>query len=475
MKVVFVDLSDRLSDSHGIGSLIAVLKNTGVIPEYINSKNWNKICKEIDRFAFDLILYSAFSCEVEEYSRFDRFLKSRFKITNNRCQLVSLIGGPGPTYDPFFMTSGTTIDAACIGEGELALCDFIASTFKDGRNIVLNGRGADGHAFRKAMFVDLDSLPFPDRELIYNRNHLLRDMPSKQFLAGRGCPYDCSYCFNGTLKEMFSGCGPYVRKKSVEYLLEEIRYVKTRYGLKRVVFSDDTFVLGEKWLTEFCERFPKEIGLRYNCSVRPNLVTGDLVRMLKESGCAEVMWSIETGNENYRKTILQRNISDKDISSAADLMHKHGLSFRLGNMIGLPGESIKDMYDTIRMNINAKPRLGYTAIFMPYPGLKLTQYAIENGYYDSASQLPDNPFVCTLLNYSAKDKSRIIRIANLFPFLVRWPFLLRFKNVLEQTPFWLVRLVFKFYFSKQLSKGYFEKVNLLFSIRMVIRLFKRCI
>ena len=104
---------------------------------------------------------------------------------------------------------------------------------------------------------------------------------------------------------MFKGCGATIRKKSVDYLLEEIKDVKRRYPLKVVVFQDDTFILKRDWLLEFCERFPKEIGLPYTCNIRANLIDEETIKILKKGDCACVYWSIESGNDAIRNNLLK--------------------------------------------------------------------------------------------------------------------------------------------------------------------------
>ena len=90
---------------------------------------------------------------------------------------------------------------------------------------------------------------------MYENDYVLRNMPNKQFLAGRGCPYMCTYCHNNIQNTMFKGCGATIRKKSVDYLLEEIKDVKRRYPLKVVVFQDDTFILKEIGCWNFANAF----------------------------------------------------------------------------------------------------------------------------------------------------------------------------------------------------------------------------
>ncbi|MDD5482214.1 MAG: radical SAM protein [Kiritimatiellae bacterium] len=297
-------------------------------------------------------------------------------------------------------------------------------------------------------------------------------MPSKQFISGRGCPFNCTYCFNHQYRAMFKGCGQYVRKKSVDYLFAELAQVKQRYGLQNVAFSDDTFIIDKKWFAEFCARFPKEVGLTYNCSVRANLVDEDVARMLSESGCAGVMWSIETADIKLRNEVLRRAISDEQIELTAYWLSRYKVPFRIGNMIGLPGESIDQMLQTIRANINARPALAYATVFVPFPGLSLSQYAVEHGYYNPDTPLPKNCFTESPLNYDPAEKDMIRRLMCCFPFFVRFPVLFNCKylrRVCLGIPYWLIKIIFGVYFPYALSRAYMLKVGLWFKMRMAVR------
>ena len=112
---------------------------------------------------------------------------------------------------------------------------------------------------------DLDSLPFPDRALVYERDPIAARSKIKHFLTGRGCPYNCTYCFNHALSEIYRGKGQRFRQRSVDNVIEEVRWVRDHYPLEFVVFVDDTFVLSHEWLAEFAEKYPRQIGRTGPC------------------------------------------------------------------------------------------------------------------------------------------------------------------------------------------------------------------
>jgi radical SAM superfamily enzyme YgiQ (UPF0313 family) len=347
-----------------------------------------------------------------DYARFDALLKQHLNV-------ISIIGGSGPTFNPKFIDK-TTINAACIGEGDFALPEFIASGFKPCRNIYVKGEvySDDLHPL-----ADLDLLPIPDRDIIYRRDDVRANLPSKQFISGRGCPYLCTYCFNHSYNDIMMRHGEIIRKKSVSYLFEELDLVRRKHPLKLVIFNDDTFIVNRKWFFEFCDNYPAKIGIQYGCNIRANLIDEEIVRGLKESNCVAINWSIESGDETLRNSILRRNISDEQILYTADLLNKYGIRHRIGNLIGLPGETRQQMLKTVGLNIKARPMYSLANIFVPYPGLELTRYAIENGYYSEIpeEQLPQGYFSPSALNMPEQQNRWIQKLLYIFPFFVKFP------------------------------------------------------
>ncbi|HEY5999172.1 MAG TPA: radical SAM protein [bacterium] len=445
-KVVLVDIYPQLQDLHGVYALSSVLKQAGARTSYLADRNRERLLRTVVASDPDLVCYSTMSGEMSEYVAFDRRLKERWKG-------VSLIGGAGPTYSADILR-GTTIQAYCVGEGEHAILDFVRSGFTPAKNIVACG-GRDAGPYHR--LADLDAMPFPDRDIVYREDSLRRDMTSKQFFSGRGCPYRCTYCFNHAFAEKFGTCGPPVRKKSVGYLLEEIEGVRRRYPLRVVSFNEDTFILDRAWFFAFAEAYPRRIGLPYTCNIRANLVDEELVRALKESGCVGVNWSIESGDEGIRNDVLKRAMSEEQIVRTGDLLAKYRIPHRVGNVIGVPGESFEQMLATVRLNSRVRPVLALGSIFAPYPGLRLTDTAVRMGLYTPApGAWPQNYLRCDL-ELPAAQRRRIERLTCLFPLLVRRPRLLESRTwmrLLFALPTPALRLFWVYLYSTALARLY---------------------
>lgn len=469
MRTLFVDILDDLYDRQAIYPLAAVLKKSGIQVDYLCSSRFESLIRRISELRPQLVMYSSFSHTLPAYARFDAMLKQQ-------CDVVSIIGGSGPTFNPTYIDR-TTINAACIGEGDIALLEFIASGFRPGKNIHVRG---EQFCNELHLLADLDSLPIPDRDIIYRQDDVRANIPSKQFVSGRGCPFLCTYCFNHSYNNIIRDYGEIIRKKSVGYLCEELDSVRKKYPLNLVLFNDDTFIVKRDWFFEFCSTYPSRIGIQYGCNIRANLIDEDIVRALKESNCVAINWSIESGNESIRNRILKRNITDEQILDTAALLNKYGIRHRIGNIIGLPGETREQMLQTVELNIRTKPVYALANIFVPYPGLDLTRYAIEQGHYTEIpeEQLPQGYFSNSALNISAEDNRWIQKLLYIFPLFVKFPRIFYNRHAhatIFLLPKIILRPVYELFYGLMFRKVYKVTSTPLNNLRFYLRYFKSII
>ncbi len=98
-------------------------------------------------------------------------------------------------------------------------------------------------------------------------------------MSGLGCPYECNFCFNHALKRLCLGKGRFVRMRSPQNVIEEIKKVARDYPtMKRVKFEDDTFTLNKRWVMEFLPQYRAEVGMPFACYSRADCVDDELAR-----------------------------------------------------------------------------------------------------------------------------------------------------------------------------------------------------
>ena len=381
---------------------------------------------------------------------------------NNRIRAevnaFSAFGGPHATFFPE-MVEEPGVDGVCVGEGEGALVD-LANALDDGpfEPALPNWWfKLDGEIVRnpvRSYVADLDALGQPDRAIIYDKDPVIRASKIKHFISGRGCPYNCAYCYNHALFDIYQGKGKRVRQRSVGHLLEEIEGTKSRYPLEFVVFLDDTFILFPEWVAEFAREYPKRVGLPFFCNVRANLVTGEIARQLKAAGCVSVGMGIETGNDELRERVLARNMTREVIVKACHTLRSAGINVLSTNMVGLPHSTVDDDFETITLNAECKVSFANAFIYQPYPHTELGEMVRREGLMEgSIDDISLSAWDTSVLKFPASHKRQIENLQKLFAISVEFPWLVRFTRQLIKLPrnplFWLVHKLWKGYTIKK--------------------------
>jgi len=377
---------------------------------------------------------------------------------NNRIRAevaaFSAFGGPHATFFPE-MVEESGVDGVCVGEGENALVD-LANALEDGSfepdipNWWFNVAGEIVRNPVRSYIADLDSLGQPDRAIIYDKDHIIRDSKIKHFISGRGCPYDCAYCYNRALFDIYRGKGKRVRQRSVGHLLDEVEWVKNNYPLEHVVFLDDTFILFRDWVAEFAEEYPRRVGLPFFCNVRANLVNEDVARQLKAAGCVSVGMGIETGNDELRERVLNRNMTREMIVNACRTLRDAGTNILTTNMVGLPHSSVDDDFGTIALNAECQASFANAFIFQPYPRTQLGELVRREGLMEgSIDDISLSAWDTSVLNFPADHKRQIENLQKLFAISVEFPWLVPLVRQLIKLPrnpfYWLVHKLWKGY------------------------------
>ena len=436
-KILFITRAIDYIDPIGMMLISALAKERGY-QTHLGVLSRENIMNKVKDLKPDIIAYSASTGEHKYYIEANRVIKSRFP------DIFTIMGGPHPTFCPECLKE-STLDAICVGEGDEAFPELLSRIETRGdissiQNIVTQQVGDNGIGMLKE---DLDNLPFPDRELFYQTTEL-GQWPLKSFMASRGCPYSCTYCFNHVFRKLYSGKGKILRRHSVNYVIEEVQRVKRKYKLGFVKFYDDIFTYRvDDWLEEFARKYRQNIAVPFHCLTRSDLMTDEMAKLLKLAGCRSISMSIEAGNSHFRNDILKRGMSEEQIIKAFHICHKYGISTFSNNIVGLPFATIENDIETIDMNIKARVSFAEFPIFHPYPKTELGDYCIEKGIYkpDYAglhmSYMNKSPLSC----FTEKEKN-IQRNLSTLGLLVIWKPALR--NIVLK---WLIYLPYnKFYF-----------------------------
>lgn len=219
--------------------------------------------------------------------------------------------------------------------------------------------------------------------------------------------------------------GKYIRKRSVDNVIEEVLEVKEKYSIRMVDFLDDTFILDEKWLEAFSERFPREVKLPFGCNVRANLVNERICQLLRKAGCIEVAMGVESGNDRLRNELLERGLSKEQIIDSARQIRRAEIRLITQNMISLPEETLENALETVELNLQCRPNLSGFSFYQPYPGTKLCDYATRKGLFDE--KVDKISFSCSRdigIRMDETLRSGFHRIVRLYPLMYTFPIFL---------------------------------------------------
>ncbi len=224
----------------------------------------------------------------------------------------------------------------------------------------------------------------PHRDLYFEPYPFMGRFPWKRFATGRGCVHSCGFCYLPGLRDAYGDLRPNVRRKSVSRVIEEVLAVRRRWPVERVHFADDLFAPSPKWLEEFADRWPGEIGVEFSCNTSPETVTELNARLLARAGARVVGIGLETGLEESRVEQLGRPTTNQAIRRAASRLKGEGIQLLTFNMIANPGETLDQALETLRLN----HELG-----TDFPRINLA-YPLPGGYVEKAmrargSAMPD--------------------------------------------------------------------------------------
>jgi radical SAM superfamily enzyme YgiQ (UPF0313 family) len=284
----------------------------------------------------------------------------------------------------------------------------------------------------RPLIEDLDRIAFPDRDLVTE----YRKTPNRfqTFVASRGCPYECTYCFNESYRRLYAQKGKVLRRRSVDNVIEEIKQVVRKIPLEHVSFQDDEFCSQVEWVREFSKKYKEKINIPFSCNLRPNLVTDEIVGLLKEGGCVSITMAFEAGNDYVRNTILKRHLSKEQMINAAGIINKYKIFLNIQNILGIPGGSLEADLETLRLNMQAKPSYAWVSLCHPYPNTKLGEYACAHGYCKD-ELLRVRPTFHYRSPLHIKDKMQVENLHKLFAVAVRYPHTYPLVRVLIRLPF----------------------------------------
>ncbi|MDH7600872.1 MAG: radical SAM protein [Armatimonadota bacterium] len=386
MKVLLVHPPTRAeidvyrTESVGLGYIASALREDGHEVEIFDASVTRLSCRR----AIDQVLERDFDClgitAMHEQWRF--VVQLAKAVRSERKKVLITVGGYLPTLAPQpLLRTCPELDFVVRGEGENVIREVLSRIERnqDWTNVAGVAYLSDGKVFMNELpraHRDLDSLPFPARDVLI-RHPWLKRAP---FSSSRGCFHRCAFC---SINEFYALCGQRGRRdRSPANVVDEMEQVLSATGIDYFVFSDDDFIgPGEKCKMRAYaiadEILSRKLRIRFSFECRADEVDRDLFKRLMEAGLDAVFIGIESGSptqlERFRKgTTVEQN------RAAVETIRELGLKMDVGFIMFDPYVTLEELEEN--MSFVRDLRLSVPMIRLQlYPGLPVIDRIREDG------------------------------------------------------------------------------------------------
>ncbi|HLZ79346.1 MAG TPA: radical SAM protein, partial [Sphingomonas sp.] len=128
-----------------------------------------------------------------------------------------------------------------------------------------------------------------------------------------------------------------------------------------------------------------KLGVTWSCNAKAN-VPYKTLKVLKENGLRLLLVGYESGNQQILHNIKKGLRVDVARQFTKDA-HALGLTIHGTFILGLPGETLETIEETIRYAIELNPHTIQVSLAAPYPGTFLYKQAVENNWFDGSDHL----------------------------------------------------------------------------------------
>ena len=305
------------------------------------------------------------------------FTASEISRGNLQKRPYLVAGGPYPiAVKEQCLADAPDFDAVVTGEGEHTMVEMMEKLSR-GKDL----DGVMGTAFRRdgkivinpqrPLIEDLDSLPFPARDLLGKARDYIpppatyKRRPVAVMITSRGCSRHCIYCFQIDKKRELG-----IRFRSVESVMEEIELC-LRQGYREIKFLDDTLAADyDRAMKIAGEIKRRRLNFTWFASACVHQVDEPLLRAFKDAGCWAILFGAESGVQKNLNAV-RKGITLEQTRRAVRIAKEAGLTVYTPFLIGLPGETYEEALRTIEFACELNPDIANFHALTPFPGTEL--------------------------------------------------------------------------------------------------------
>ena len=343
------------------------------------------VAETIQKTKPDLVGITSFTMEAKAAHRYAALAKQHAP------GCATIIGGPYGTSDSADALDDPNVDFTARGEGEKTLISLIERLEKGGEQAELKGIGyrRNGTAVAGSfpdLIEDIDQIPFPAWDMIDLEKYFI---PGKirrltnpiqtrprgiSIFTTRGCPYRCTYCHNVFGKKL--------RKRSVENVLGEIRWLVEDFGVQEIEFIDDVFNLDRPRAKQICDGIIQagwDLAMSFPNGLRADQMDEELVDKMKAAGTYRINYAVESGTPRVQK-MIKKNLNLKRAREIIDYTANKGISTGGFFMLGFRDETEEEAWNTINYALDTKLHTASFFILTPFPNTPMYEEALALGY-----------------------------------------------------------------------------------------------
>ena len=280
---------------------------------------------------------------------------------------------------PYMTLVESKCDYVICGEGEISLPELILQ----GNNKKIKGvyclddlEDEYTPIVKSEIYKNLDDIPFPDWEQMQPASYppapmgmIAKKYPIATIMSSRGCAFGCVYCAGGQFYDRK------VRFRSPEKVVEEMKLLKEKYGVKEIQFLDDNMILKRDHAVKICNLLlEQKVNIVWSCpnGIRADCLDYELACLMKKAGCYMCTIDIETSDPQVLKNI-KKGEKIETITEAILNAKKAGLIINGAFCLGLPGDTKETMDNTIEYAIKMPLDRAFFTIMDVVPGCEIWQ------------------------------------------------------------------------------------------------------
>ncbi|MBF0492066.1 MAG: B12-binding domain-containing radical SAM protein [Deltaproteobacteria bacterium] len=362
----------------GLAYIASMLQSRG---HYVEA--YNLVVDPVGNIDFDRFDYVGITCLTAFISQV-RVLVEWVKEKNPKIKVV--VGGPHPSMkvkDSLFISD--KIDFVVVGEGERPFSELVES--ENPYSVAIPGvyflEKGEVKGLPANTKFHLDELPFPNQR-IFDHGNLEKQNPFRSISASRGCPFACFNC-QPYLRNLFS-----FRMRSPQNVVDEMILLNREYGQNYFGFVDSEFPFNKKWFLEYHDLVKKaDLDFQFHCNAFSKLIDEDILRAYKDMNITRLAIGVESGNQYIVDEVLHKRINLEKTRENFAMADLYGIKTHAYFMVGIPGESLKNMQETLAFALNLPANSIEFNILTPWPGTRFHDMCEEKGWINKDYRYED--------------------------------------------------------------------------------------